>query len=117
MALVGLLFLFSGSMSMEASMEAAQTAYVRCLAAESDAALRRRIPPDEFADGVARICEEETAAYRAAAMPLLLSQATEREDISPEEQAEHRFSVMDGANRRKLIASYIGKLRARRGLR
>lgn len=112
MTLIGLLLL-SGS----PSMEAAQTAYVRCLAAESDAALRRRVPPAEFAEGVALICEGETAAYRAAAMPLLLSQATAEDDLPAQEQADNRFTAMDEATRQKMIATYVSKLRARRGIR
>lgn len=112
MTLIGLLLL-SGS----PSMESAQAAYMRCLAAESDAALRRRVPPTEFASGVALICDEETADYRAAAMPLLLSQATVGDGLTPQEQADHRFTAMDEANRQKLIAAYVAKLRARRGIR
>lgn len=117
MALFGLLFLLSGTVSASAPMEAAQTAYVHCLSAEADAALRRRVPPVEFVEGVALICERETAAFRTAAMPLLLSQAQGEDDLSAHEEADLRFTAMDEANRQKLIESYIGKLRARRGIR
>lgn len=117
MALFGLLFLVSGASLASAPMEAAQNAYVRCLSAEADAALRQRVPPREFSEGVLLICEAETDAFRAAALPLLLTQASHGDDLSAREEANLRFTAMDEANRQKLVASYIGKLRARRGAR
>ncbi|WP_380872788.1 hypothetical protein [Sphingomonas sp. DBB INV C78] len=103
--------LLSGLLFFSA-LDDAQLAYIQCLGAESDAALRERVPADLFAQGALQICEDETAAFRAAAMPMLTAQAD-----GGGEAAEQRFATMDAANRTRLIQSYAGKLRARRGVR
>lgn len=89
------------------ALEAAQAAYVQCLSAESDAALRERVPADLFASGIGEICVRETGAYRAAALPVLLAQQP------GEKAANERFAVEDAANRARLSASYGSKMRAR----
>lgn len=112
-----LVLLLAGPAAMPAGMDAAQTAYVGCLAAESDAALRERVPVDRFAEGAERICEAETTAFRAAAMPLLLAQAGAVDEAAARQDADARFAAMDAAHRARLVTAYQGKLRARRGVR
>lgn len=107
--------LFALLLASSPALDAAQTAYVQCLAAESDAALRDRVPIDLFAHGAQQICEVETAAFRAAALPMLRAQMTGVDEATAEHAAGERFAALDAGNRAKLITAYGGKLRARRG--
>lgn len=107
--------LFALLLASTPALDSAQTAYVQCLAAESDAALRDRVPIDQFAHGAQQICETETAAFRAAALPMLRAQVTGGDAAMAEQTAAERFGALDTANRTKLIAAYGSKLRARRG--
>lgn len=109
------LALFALLWASNPALEAAQTAYVQCLSAESDAALRDRVPVDLFAHGAQQICEAETAAFRAVARPMLLAQAAGKAEGGAEQAAEERFAAIDAANRADLISAYRGKMRARRG--
>ena len=90
----------------------AQTAYMRCLANELDAAVVRRIDGDMFARGVPSVCESETALYRRMAVAAMVGQAIAAP--SPAE-ADKRFAEFDRANRAELLTTFEDRMRLRRG--
>lgn len=99
-----MILLFALLLADSAALEATQLAYLRCLGAEADAAMRAGIPADAFADGAPHVCEQETAAYRAV---VLAKHAADR-------AAPDRFDTMDAANRRQMIDGYGGRRVTRR---
>ncbi|MET0268835.1 MAG: hypothetical protein ABW173_00275 [Sphingomonas sp.] len=93
-------------------VDGAQTAYMRCLDAELNVAIARKVDSGSFADGVTRVCEEETALYRRMAVASMVGQGMA--NASPVAATE-RFDAFDRGNRTELVAAFEQRMKLRRG--
>ncbi|TVV70855.1 hypothetical protein [Sphingomonas solaris] len=109
---VPLLTIILASASLGGGLDGAQTAYMRCLSTELDAAIVRRIDSDSFSRGVTRVCQDETAVYRRMAVASIVGQGVA--GASPV-AANQRFDTFDRTNRDELVASFEQRMKLRRG--
>ena len=107
-----LLIIALSSVSLGGGINGAQAAYMQCLSGELDAAVTRRIESAAFAEGLAHVCESETALYRRMAVASILGQGAV--GTSPA-AAEERFQSFDRSNRAELVTSFEERMRLRRG--
>lgn len=97
--------------SLGGGIDGAQTAYMRCLDAELNVAVARRVDSDAFASGARRVCEEETALYRRMAVASMMGQGMAG---GPAAAAE-RFEAFDRGNRAELVDTFEQRMKMRRG--
>lgn len=110
-----ILFLMAGAAP---DLADAQIAYMRCMSAETDAAIRHNVEPQVFARAVGQLCEDETRTYRAAAIATLINSARGEANFdqnAAQASAETRFTEVDRATRAGMVSRFDTRMRIRRG--
>lgn len=109
---VPLLTIIIAAASIGGAADGAQTAYMQCLATETESALSRHIDSARFADGVSQVCQQETAVYRRMAVASMVGQGVG--GASPV-VANQRFDQFDQDNRAQMISTFETRQKLRRG--